>query len=223
LKAATGIEALPYRVRPSEGEPEGAVVLFHGRGTDEHDLFPLIDAIDPERRLAGITPRGPLALPPGGSHWYAVARVGYPHRETFAQTFELVSGWVDSLPEALSVPTGRTILGGFSQGAVMAYALGLVSGRPSPAGILALSGFLPTVDGFELDLEDRDGFRGAIGHGTYDPVIDVEFGRSAHQRLEAAGARVLYRESPMAHSIDPHFLPQLADWARAVMGGARSA
>ena len=44
--------------RPAAGEPEGALVLLHGRGADEHDLFPLLDALDPERRLHGYTPRG---------------------------------------------------------------------------------------------------------------------------------------------------------------------
>ncbi len=53
--------------REPAGEPEGALVLLHGRGADEHDLYPLLDVLDPERRLLGVTPGGPLHLPPGGS------------------------------------------------------------------------------------------------------------------------------------------------------------
>ncbi len=64
LGAALSLES---RTRPAAGEPDGALVLFHGRGTDENDLFPLLDALDPERRLHGVTPRGPLSLPPGGA------------------------------------------------------------------------------------------------------------------------------------------------------------
>jgi phospholipase/carboxylesterase len=71
--------------RPAAGEPEGALVLLHGRGADEYDLHPLLDALDPERRLHGYTPRAPLALPPGGAHWYAVPRVGYPDAATFRE------------------------------------------------------------------------------------------------------------------------------------------
>ena len=56
------------RERPASGEPDGALVLFHGRGADEHDLFPLLDVLDPERRLDGYTPRGPLSLPPNFEH-----------------------------------------------------------------------------------------------------------------------------------------------------------
>jgi phospholipase/carboxylesterase len=210
------VEDLDHRVRPAAGEPEGALVLLHGRATDENDLFPLLDVFDPDRRLVGITPGGPLALPPGGRHWYAVRALGYPPPETFIPTYERLSQWLDAVPEAYGAPIDRTVLGGFSQGAVMSYALGLGRGRPAPAGILALSGFMPTVEGFELDLENREGFPVAIGHGTNDPVIGVEWGRDARDRLTAAGADVLYRESPMGHSLDPRELPTFTQWVRAV-------
>jgi phospholipase/carboxylesterase len=210
------VELFDHRVRPAAGDPQGALVLLHGRATDENDLFPLLDVFDPERRLVGITPGGPLALPPGGRHWYALRELGYPPPETFIPTYERLSEWLDAVPEAYGAPIDRTVLGGFSQGAVMSYALGLGRGRPAPAGILALSGFMPTVEGFELDLENREGFPVAIGHGTNDPVIGVEWGRDARDRLTAAGADVLYRESPMGHSLDPRELPTFTDWVRAV-------
>lgn len=153
-----------------------------------------------------------MSLPPGGAHWYAVERVGFPHEPSFLDSFALLADWLGTLPEALGVPWERTVLGGFSQGAVMSYALGLGEGRPAPAGILALSGFMPTVGGFELDLESRAGYPVAIGHGTHDPVISVEFAREARRRLDEAGAAVLYRESPMMHSIDPAFIHVLQSW-----------
>ena len=56
---------VPHRLRPAAGEPEGALVLMHGRATDENDLFPLLDLLDPERRLLGVTPRGPLSAAAG--------------------------------------------------------------------------------------------------------------------------------------------------------------
>ena len=208
--------SLPERIRPADGDPEGALVLFHGRGTDEHDLFPLLDLLDPERRLVGATARGPLSLPPGGAHWYIVRRVGFPDVDTFRSGYEQASGWLDDLLARYDVPPERTVLGGFSQGGVMAYALGLGAGRPRPAGIMALSSFIPTVEGFELG--DATGVPVAIGHGTYDPVIGVEFGRDARDRLTEAGAEVTYRESPMPHAIDPGFLRELPEWVRGAAG-----
>jgi phospholipase/carboxylesterase len=204
---------LDHRIRPPIAEPVGALVLLHGRGTDEFDLLPLLDELDPERRLVGVTPRAPLELPPGGFHWYVSRAVGYPDHDTFHRTLGILSRWLDGLPEMLGVPWSRTILGGFSMGAVMSYAAGLGVGRTPPRALIALSGFIPTVEGFELDESHlRDGFPVAIGHGTEDPVISIEFGRQARLRLESAGAHVRYRESPMFHSVDPAFLRELAPW-----------
>ncbi len=200
--------------RPAEGDPAGLLVLFHGRGADERDLGPLADVLDPQRRLLVVFPRGPLALPPGGAHWYQVMRIGYPDPATFLPTAALTAGWLDELQAREGIGPERTVLGGFSQGAVMSWTLGLGAGRPSPAGILALSGFIPTVEGYDLDLERRE-LETAIGHGTMDPVIGVEWGRDARDRMTAAGAHVLYRESPMAHSIDPRFLADLVPWVAA--------
>jgi phospholipase/carboxylesterase len=213
--------SLEHLVRPAAGDPAGALVLFHGRGTSEHDLFPLLDGLDPERRLVGATPRGPLVLPPGGAHWYVVREIGYPDRETFLRSYELASGWLDALAEETGIPAGRTVIGGFSQGAVMSWALGLGRGRPRPAGIVALSGFVPTVDGFELDTSPPLP-PVAVGHGTYDPIISVDFGRRAKQLLEEAGAEVLYRESPMPHTVDPGFLAELQPWVSDAVDRASS-
>jgi phospholipase/carboxylesterase len=212
-----GLDSLVHRVRPPAGDPAGALVLLHGRGVDENDLFPLLDLLDPERRLLGATPRAPLQLPPGGNHWYVVQRIGFPDPRTFFPTYERVADWLDTLLAENGLSHDRLVLGGFSQGAVMAYALGLGKGRPRPAGIVALSGFIPEVEGFELDLSDLEGYPVAIGHGTHDPIIGVEFGRDAKERLEAAGADVTYRESPMPHSVDPDYLQELAGWVRRVV------
>jgi phospholipase/carboxylesterase len=198
---------LTHLERPARGEPEGLLVLLHGRGADERDLFPLLDVLDPRRRLLGVTPRGPLSLPPGGAHWYALHRLGFPDQATFSETFpQLVE-----LLDGFGFPAERTVVGGFSQGGVMAYAVSFVSGRPRPAAVIALSSFMPTVPGFELDLSQPLPPI-AIGHGTYDEVIGVEWGRAARDRLTEAGADLLYRESPMGHSIDPAFLDEIVSW-----------
>jgi phospholipase/carboxylesterase len=213
---AEGPDLVVRRVRPPADQAAGALVLLHGRGVDESDLFPLLDELDPERRLVGATPRAPHTLPPGGYHWYIVERVGFPHRDTFIETFGMLTAWLEAFAEETGVPWERTVIGGFSQGSVMSYALALGAGRPSPAGLLAMSGFIPAVDGFDLDLE-RPGLPIALTHGSLDPVISVEFARSARQRLEAAGNRVLYRESPVGHGIDPAVLPDLRAWLAAAI------
>ncbi|MCS7006739.1 MAG: phospholipase [Thermoleophilia bacterium] len=215
---------LAHLARPAAGSPEGLLALFHGRGADERDLYPLLDLLDPKRRLLGVTPRGPLQLPPGGAHWYAVREIGYPDPATFSATLRLVSDWLDALAEEAGIPLSRAVLGGFSQGAVMTYALGLGEGRPRPAALVALSGFVPTVPGFAIDFAPPLPPI-AIGHGTLDGVISVEWGRAAARELAAAGAQVLYRETRgLGHGIDPRFLADLAEWLeRALPAGAGSA
>lgn len=206
-------EPLRFLERPAAGAPEGALVLLHGRGADEHDLFPLLDALDPERRLLGITPRGPLSLPPGGAHWYRLGGIPTPDPDTFFPTFEAAAAFLDRLP----VPIDRIVLGGFSQGAVMSWALALGAGRPRPAAIMALSGFMPEVEGFELDLTDLGAYPIAIAHGSLDPIIPVEFGRVAAERARDAGADVLWRETPVPHTIDPRVLLELQAFVAAAI------
>ena len=216
------------RIRPSAAEPEGALVLLHGRGADQHDLHGLLDAIDPGRRLVGVTPRAPLSLPPGGAHWYAVYRVGYPDPDTFHAAYRALAGLHDELWERTGVPPDRTVLGGFSMGSVMSYALGLGGDRPSPAGILAFSGFVPTVDGWQPDLASRQGLRAFIAHGRQDPVMQVGFARRARELLEAGGIAVEYHESDAGHHIDPAHIPPAVAWlegtvaAKPAVTGERS-
>jgi phospholipase/carboxylesterase len=200
-------------IREAASSPAGAIVLTHGRGADADDLQPLVDLLDPEGRLLGVFPRGPLVLPPGGRHWYIVREVGFPDADTFLPTFDELAGHLDSLLAEREIPWARTVLAGFSQGAVMSYALGLGAGRPRPAAILAFSGFIPTVEGFDLALDEPDGLPVSIAHGSLDPVISVEFGRAAREQLTAAGFDVRYREDPVEHTIAPGALAQ----ARAVV------
>jgi phospholipase/carboxylesterase len=146
-------------------------------------------------------------------------RIGYPDPGTFLPTYAAAAGWLDAALAEHGVTIERTVLAGFSQGAVMAWSLGLGAGRPTPAGVVALSGFMPTVEGFDLDLA-RPGLRAAIGHGVVDPVIGVEWGRDARDRLQAAGHTPLYRESPMPHTIDPVFVADLRGWLAETLSSA---
>jgi phospholipase/carboxylesterase len=193
--------------RPANGDPAGALILLHGRGADEHDLFPLLDLLDPERRLLGITPRAPLSLPPGGAHWYRLGGLPTPEPETFLASARLLAAFVDGLP----VPIDRVVLGGFSQGCVMSWATALGPGRPRPAGIIGMSGFLPRVPGFTLDLGGAKGLPVAVAHGSLDPVIPALFGAEAADAMKAAGADLTRLETPVPHTLDPAWLAPLRE------------
>lgn len=191
--------------REPDGEPDGALVLLHGRGADEHDLAGLLDLLDPGRRLLGVTPGGPWRLPPGGRHWYRLGGIPTPDPETFRSSARLLADLVDSLP----VPVERVVLGGFSQGCVMSWATAFGPGRPRPAGVVAISGFLPRVPGFDLDLDRAAGLPVAVAHGSLDPVIPAAFGAEAAAAMDAAGALLTRLETPVPHTVDAAWLPSL--------------
>jgi phospholipase/carboxylesterase len=209
------MSALVFQERPAAGPAEGLLVLHHGRGADEHDLLGLADVLDPQRRLHVVTPGAPLTFAGApGRHWYVVPRVGYPDPETFAAAHAKLSSFHDELWERTGIAPQRTVFGGFSMGSVMSYALGLDPARPVPAGILAFSGFVPTVEGWQPDVAGRAaaGLRAFIAHGRRDPVMEVGFARQARDLLEAGGVPVDYHESDAAHHIDPAHVPAAVSW-----------
>lgn len=207
------MSALAYRERPAAGEAAGLLVLHHGRGADEHDLLGLGDVLDPERRLHVVTPRAPLTLPGWpGHHWYVVPRVGYPDHDTFQSAYDKLAAFHDELWERTGIAPEQTVFGGFSMGSVMSYSLGLGPGRPKPAGILAFSGFIPIVDGWQPELAGREHEKVFIAHGRNDPVMEVGFARRARDLLTAGGLDVDYHESDAAHHIDPAHVPAAVAW-----------
>jgi phospholipase/carboxylesterase len=213
-----GVCALVYGERPAAGEASGLLVLHHGRGADEQDLLALADALDPQRTLHVVAPRAPLTLPGlGGFHWYVVPRVGHPDPESFRSGYAQLAAFHDELWQRTGIAPGRTVLGGFSMGSAMSFALGLGGDRPVPAGILAFSGFIPVVAGWEPDLADRARLRVFIAHGAADPVIDVAFARRARDRLSAGGLRVEYHETGGVHQIEPQNAEAAGEWLRRTL------
>jgi phospholipase/carboxylesterase len=102
----------------------------------------------------------------------------------------------------------------------MSHALALGGDRPATAGILALSGFVPTVAGWEPSFGDRMTTRALVAHGRRDAVIPVELGRRARDVLRDGGLDVAYHESDAGHQIDPAHVPALVEWLAATLPGA---
>ena len=207
---------LEYRERPAVGEPAGLLVLHHGRGADEADLLGLGDRLDLQRRLHVVAPRAPLELGGPGYHWYLVPRVGYPDPQTFHSAYLQLAEFHDETWRRLGLRPEQTVLGGFSMGSVMSYALGLGRDRPAPAGILAFSGFVPTVEGWHPQLPRPT--RTFIAHGRGDPIMKVDFARQAGRLLEEAGMDVEYRESDHGHWIEPADELAASSWVAETLG-----
>jgi phospholipase/carboxylesterase len=157
-----------------------------------------------------VSPRAPLTLGGPGYHWYVVPRVGFPDPDTFHAAYRQLAEFHDQTWERLDLEPARTVLGGFSMGSVMSYAVGLGPGRPVPAGLLAFSGFVPVVEGWQPDVPRPT--RVFIAHGSADPIMEVGFAHRARSLLEEAGMDVEYHESDHGHWIEPAHLAAAALW-----------
>jgi phospholipase/carboxylesterase len=102
-------------------------------------------------------------------------------------------------------------------GTVMSYALGLGADRPAPAGILAFSGFIPIVEDWEPDFAGRRQLKVFVAHGRGDPIMNVEFARTARTLLESGGLEVDYHESDAGHTIDPAHIGPAVAWLGGVL------
>ena len=199
----------------SSGSSHATIVALHGRGVDAHDLVPLIDALALDNILL-VTPRAPMELNLGlgrGFAWYELDNDGVPDARTFLPSLERLRNFLADVRTGYPVDPSQLVLLGFSQGTVMAYAVGLTD-PASFSGIVALSGYIPTKSGLKIQLDKLNGFPVFISHGTCDEIISVEFGREAAELLKRAGADVVYREYSMGHQVSEATLRDLSDWMK---------
>lgn len=202
----------------SSGDSHATIVALHGRGADAHDLVPLIEALALDDTLV-VAPRAPMELNLGlgrGFAWYELGQEGIPDDRTFLPSLERLRKFLVDIKAGYPVDRDRLILLGFSQGTVMAYAAGLTD-PASFSGIAALSGYVPTKSGLQLQLDKVNGFPVFVSHGTYDEIIPVELGRQAAELLKRAGANVIYREYLMGHQVSEETLGDLSNWMKKTL------
>jgi phospholipase/carboxylesterase len=223
IGAGDDTPTLSCAVRVPWSEPVGALVLLHGRGTDEHDVFPLLELLDPARRLLGIAVRGPLESEPAGhARWFDRHDDGRPVAGSFAHAVAGVGAWLDAASAVTGVPLGRTIVAGFGEGAVLALALALGRGPTTrPAGLVLMAGSVPAVEGVSFDATRCDGLPVAVGQALEDEVVPAAEAAGLLALLEGAGAVVTHRTWHGGHAVDPGFLRRLAPWVYRVVAQVR--
>ena len=201
------------QVEPENG-PEDRPVIFsmHGRGADATDLASLAPEIGEKYRW--ILPQGPRPVPLGAGYvgwaWYDL---GDGQAETIVSSREILQHFVDGVLQRLSVPREKTLLLGFSQGAVMSMHVGLTS-VDAFAGIAAMSGYLPAADTLAPFLPGRGERSILMVHGTQDQTLGIELGRAARALLEKAGLYPEYHEFEMGHQITPESLAVVREYVR---------
>ena len=201
----------------TDGGKPPLLVLLHGVGSSEHDLFGLASYLDP--RLVIVSPRGPLIHEQsGGAAWYPVTFTpnGITADETVAtESRDKILRFVDEAVEAYGADPRRVYLGGFSQGAIMSLYVALTHPE-AIAGAALMSGRLMPVAWEERASDDRlRGLPILATHGLYDPVLPIASGREIRDKLSTLPLDFTYREYPMAHEVSNESLAQATGWLSA--------
>jgi phospholipase/carboxylesterase len=192
-----------------------AIVLLHGVGSNEQDLFRFSDRLPDDMYV--ISPRAPLVLADGKFAWYHVDfSSGKPviNSEEEIAARSVILNLLDQLSHHFQLDD--IFLGGFSQGAIMSYTIGLLYPEKIK-GIVALSGRVleeikPLVNDKRKSIRDLSVF---IGHGTADNVLSATYAEEASRYLNSLGAQVTYRNYPIGHQVNNDLLSDLSTWLKA--------
>ncbi len=192
-----------------EGQEHPLLVLLHGSGSDEKDLMALRPYIDPKWAMVSI--RAPF--PQGaGFRWYALESVHSPDRDEMDRSFLALRGWFEQLTSRFPRVSPRaTVIGGFSQGAAMALALGLFEPQVQAAGILVLSGYLPNLPQSASTWQKVPVF---WGHGSQDTVLPYVEAEKGRQRLLEEGLAVDFHSYEMGHEVVEEELSDAVSWLK---------
>lgn len=217
--------SLTHLVRGPRGGEQAApplLLLLHGVGSNEEDLFGLAPYVD--ERFLVVSARAPVALEYGGYGWFKIEftpRGMVADIEQARESLAVLPGFIDELVAAYGADGRRVYLAGFSQGAMMSLALVLT--RPEKvAGVAAMSGRLPVrVLEPEPDREALAGKPIIVTHGVYDPVLPVENGRAVRDYLRGLPVELTYREYPMAHEVSAESLRDVTGWLSRILDSGK--
>ena len=204
------------------GEPRGSVVWLHGLGADGHDFEPVVPLLDqpdvrfvfPNAPARPVTINGGMVMPA----WYDILHIGGPpsgeRRPDVRESARLIAALLER-EERRGVPSSRTVLAGFSQGAAMALHVG--TRHPKPLlGIMVLSGYEVLAETREAEGSDANRATPMLFcHGTQDPLVAVQWGRQAHQACAGSGRDVRWHEFPIGHEVSLPEIAVIRDWLKA--------
>ncbi len=208
----------PMQAPLSGGEPKQLVVLLHGYGSDGNDLIglaPALAEVAPDALFVAPNAPEPCTGVPYGYQWFRIAFDGdrVASRQAGLETARpVLEAYLAELWQATGLGSAQTILGGFSQGAMMALHTGVMI-QPPLLGIVAVAGAFVPPAGY--DAPDHQRAPVCVVHGDMDGVVPYAMGESAARQLEAAGYRVqFHRARGVAHGISPDGLGFIAGFLR---------
>jgi len=222
----TPVLSLTYRMRsPVSAEATGApplLLLLHGRGGNEADLFAFASALDP--RFLVLSVRAPYTSGPGQYAWYGItfAPKGPVHVPEQAESSRrLLVQFITEAVTAFGADARRVYLMGFSQGAILSEAVALTAPVQVAGAVLMSGRTLPEVAAHHAAPEALAGLPLLVIHGTEDTVLSLRYGHETRDLLQTLPVALTYHEYPMAHTISNESLADAAAWLTAQLDTPR--
>jgi len=205
---------LVHKVRPpatSGTTKSPALILLHGRGTNEDDLLGLADFLDP--RFFIVSARAPYRFEEGlgGYTWFGLQEIGKPDPQQFGEAYRQLAQFIEDVKTGYPVDPDRVFLLGFSMGSIMSFAVALT--QPNAVrGIVAHSGYIPENVSLQFAWDQLTSLSVFVAHGLHDPIIPIQKARRAQELLSKTGADLTYKEYPIPHTISEASLADLSQW-----------
>ena len=189
------------------------LLLLHGVGSNEHDLFELAPFLD--KRFLIISVRAPNTLGAGSYAWFEVnftPQGPVIHPEQAEASRKTLITFIKEAITAYGANAKQVYLMGFSQGAIMSASVALT--RPElVAGAVLMSGrILPEIQPLIASHEELAGFPFLVVHGTADMVLPISYGRSSRTLLSSLPVDLTYHEYPMGHEVSQASLSDVTVW-----------
>ena len=190
------------------------LLLLHGYGSNEQDLFSFANEL-PDHYFV-VSARAPFDLQYGSYAWYAINFDADENKfsdiNQAKSSRDLVANFIDELLAKYPINTEEVTLIGFSQGAILSYAIAL-SNPEKVQSIAAMSGYLnPEMLSDNYLKNNLSNLKCFISHGSVDQVVPVDWGRKAKPFLENLGISCEYKEYPIGHGISPQNFNDLLQW-----------
>lgn len=190
------------------------LILMHGYGSDENDLFSFSSELPEE--LFIISVRAPYPMQPYGNAWYAInfdeEQGKWNDNEQAKQSLNLISKFIDEAVAEYPVRKDQVTLLGFSQGSILSYGVALTYPE-KVKNVIALSGYV-NKDILPENIKTRDysNLDFYCSHGSLDQVIPVDWARQTAPFLDSLNITHKYAEFPVGHGVAPQNFRELKEW-----------
>ena len=209
----------PLIIHPQK-TADSCVIWLHGLGADRYDFMPVAEILQqsllttrfvlPQAPTRAVTINGGYAMP----SWYDIKAMS-PARsiseEELEESADMVIGLIEAQRQS-GIDANRIFLAGFSQGGAVVFHTAYLKWQGPLGGVIALSTYAPMFSDTLPLSASQQRIPALCLHGQHDDVVQNAMGRTAYERLKAAGVSVTWQEYPMGHEVLPEEIHDIGTW-----------